>query len=240
MSSRVVAGSSRRRRAGQRPRLHDGELRQRGERAAVLGARRVGAALRAVTATDWGLTSVPGPDPDPAPRRAQTKSARRVGMLLTDRRDRRAFAPHDRTSHLSGQHQGAQRRSTLDSKSGGQGVRGSNPLSSTLAPGAPPPEFVQVRRGFLHLMLILGQPFVWLLRGPSGANLEHGVGGREVGSRSAPGPQRSTRLFGACLGRLEIGCRTVSLSRSGGRAGRQGVITAATRAWWPSRTKLRR
>jgi hypothetical protein len=103
------------------------------------------------------------------------------------------------------------RRDMLEAPSvaGSQGVRGSNPLSSTRAPGAPPPEFIQVRRGFLRLVSILWWQFVWLLRGPSGANLEHGVGGREMGSRSAPAPQRSTCRFGACPSRLEIGCRAV-------------------------------
>jgi hypothetical protein len=107
---------------------------------------------------------------------------------------------------------------------------------STLASGAPPPEFVQVRRGFLRPSSILFWRSVWLLCGPSGANLEHGVGGREMGSWSAPGPQRCTRLFGGCPRRLEVGVERSSWSLSGGWAGRQGGISL--RQWGVVRSPL--
>jgi hypothetical protein len=70
---------------------------------------------------------------------------------------------------------------------------------------------------------------VRLLRVPSGANLEHGVGGREMGSRSAPGPQRSTRRFGGCLRRLEIGCGAVVVRRT--RVDGRVVKGSSLRRW---------
>jgi hypothetical protein len=88
---------------------------------------------------------------------------------------------------------------------GSQGVRGSNPLSSTLAPEAPPPENPQVRWGSSCLVTIFDDRLAQLFCDESGANLEHGVGGPEMGSRSAPGFQRSSARFAVGLRRFGMG-----------------------------------
>jgi hypothetical protein len=92
-------------------------------------------------------------------------------------------------------------------RTGSQGVRGSNPLSSTLASGAPPPEFAQVRRGFLLLVSILWSAFVWLLGGPG---VEQIWSTASVAAKWGHGLLQTHSAvhtgFGASPRRLEIGC----------------------------------
>ena len=93
----------------------------------------------------------------------------------------------------------------------------------------PKPRRLQVRRGFSCLVMILSDRLAWLFCDESGANLEHGVGGPEMGSRSDPGFQRSSARFAVGLRRFRTGwrCRRRGRCRMIGRrsSARRGSAT---------------